>query len=140
MQVTLTVIAGPHAGTEFHFDRHDTFLVGRSRHAHFQLPEKDRFFSRIHFMMEVNPPCCRLIDMGSHNGTYVNGQRILSGDLRDGDQIRAGHTILRLTVQPGQDELPETISYHPELGPAAPEPGVLPAIPGYAVLRELSHE
>ena len=64
MRVTLTVIAGPHAGTTFAFDRHDTFLVGRSCHAHFQLPVKDRYFSRVHFMMEVNPPQCRLIDMG----------------------------------------------------------------------------
>ena len=30
MNVTLTVTAGPHAGREFVFDRHDTFLVGRS--------------------------------------------------------------------------------------------------------------
>ena len=98
MRITLCVIAGPHAGTEFTFDRHDTFLVGRSQHAHFQLPLKDKYFSRIHFMMEVNPPHCRLIDMGSHNGTYVNGQRVLSGILKDGDQIRAGHTMLRLNV------------------------------------------
>src|SRR6266436_361485 len=123
MRIILTVIAGPHAGTEFTFDHHDTFLVGRSRHAHFQLPEKDKYFSRIHFMMEVNPPHCRLIDMGSHNGTYVNGQRVLSGDLRDGDQIRAGHTILRLAVQPSVDELPETVSYHSEMRPAPLEPG-----------------
>src|SRR5436309_16095713 len=113
MRVTLTVVAGPYAGTEFHFDRHDTFVVGRSRHAHFQLPEKDRYFSRVHFMMEVNPPQCRLIDMGSRNGTYVNGRRVRSGDLRDGDRIRAGHTALRLSVQVDPDE-EATLSYHPE--------------------------
>ena len=99
MQIILTVIAGPHKGLEFAFDRHDTFLVGRSQHAHFQLPAKDKYFSRIHFMMEVNPPQCRLIDMGSHNGTYVNGVQILTPDLKDGDQIRAGHTILRVQVK-----------------------------------------
>ncbi len=137
MHVTLTVIAGPHAGTEFSFDRHDTFLVGRSRHAHFQLPEKDRYFSRIHFMMEVNPPHCRLIDMGSHNGTYVNGHRVLSGDLQNGDQIRAGHTILRLTVQAGTEELQATISQPPASKPA---PGVLPSVPGYVLERELSRD
>src|SRR4051794_40874416 len=102
MRVTLSVTAGPHEGTAFTFDHHDTFLVGRSQHAHFRLPAKDRFFSRIHFMLEVNPPHCRLIDMGSHNGTYVNGQRVLTADLRDGDQIRAGHTVLRLGVVPGE--------------------------------------
>src|SRR5437588_6718194 len=99
MRILLTVIAGPHQGLEFAFDRHDTFLVGRSQHAHFQLPAKDKYFSRIHFMMEVNPPQCRLIDMGSHNGTYVNGAAVLTADLKDGDQIRAGHTILRVQVR-----------------------------------------
>jgi serine/threonine-protein kinase len=139
MRVTLTVIAGPHAGTEFTFDRHDTFLVGRSRHAHFQLPEKDRYFSRIHFMMEVNPPQCRLIDMGSHNGTYVNGQRMLSGDLHDGDQIRAGHTVLRLGVWREHAELPETISYHPNVADA-PDPAAPPRVPGYALLHVLRRD
>src|SRR5208282_2667762 len=99
MRIILTVTAGPHKGQEFTFDRHDTFLVGRSKHAHFQLLSKDKYFSRVHFMMEVNPPQCRLIDMGSRNGTYVNGERVLAADLKDGDQIRAGHTILRMNVE-----------------------------------------
>src|SRR5215472_1626756 len=98
MRINLTVTSGPHTGKVFAFEEHDTFLVGRSKHAHFQLPAKDKYFSRIHFMMEVNPPQCRLIDMGSHNGTYVNGEKMLTADLKDGDQIRAGHTILRVAV------------------------------------------
>src|SRR5213080_889213 len=100
MQVKLSVTAGPHQGAEFLFTRHDTFLVGRSKHAHFQLPIKDKYFSRVHFMVEVNPPQCRIIDMGSHNGTYVNGTRLLYADLSHGDQIRAGHTILKLSLHP----------------------------------------
>lgn len=128
MRITLTVIAGPHEGLEFAFDRHDTFLVGRSQHAHFQLPMKDRYFSRLHFMVEVNPPQCRLIDMGSHNGTYVNSHRVLSVDLRHGDEIRAGHTVLRLAVL--ADEAPSA--------PAASEPSVTapdgpPTLPGYVL-------
>jgi serine/threonine-protein kinase len=136
MRVTLTVTAGPHAGNTFSFDRHDTFLVGRSCHAHFQLPEKDRYFSRIHFMMEVNPPQCRLIDMGSHNGTYINGQRVLSTELRDGDEIRAGHTVIRLNVQLGSVDQLAAIDDLLSHTPVPLKPGVLPAIPGYAVLRE----
>jgi eukaryotic-like serine/threonine-protein kinase len=135
MRITLTVIAGPHKGLEFSFDRHDTFLVGRSKHAHFQLPAKDKYFSRIHFMMEVNPPQCRLIDMGSHNGTYVNGEKILTADLKDGDQIRAGHTILRVAVLRGAPAatLPPTVDFEP-----TPAPGTtLPRIPGYLLEREL---
>ena len=54
--ITFCVTAGPHAGQVFSFDQHDTFLVGRSKHAHFCLPEKDPYFSRHHFVIEVNPP------------------------------------------------------------------------------------
>lgn len=133
MRIVLTVVAGPHKGLEFVFNRHDTFLVGRSRHAHFQLPAKDKFFSRIHFMMEVNPPECRLIDMGSHNGTYVNGTKVLTADLKDGDQIRAGHTILRVQVERG-GPAPEPASTTTFL----PEPSTtLPMVPGYSLECEI---
>lgn len=100
-------------------------------HAHFQLPLKDKYFSRIHFMMEVNPPFCRLLDMGSHNGTYVNGQKVLSADLHDGDQIRAGHTVLQLQLLEGTIEGPAL---------AAEESPSLEAalkLAGYKLMREL---
>jgi serine/threonine-protein kinase len=90
MRITLRVTAGPHKGRAFSFVGHDTFLVGRSKRAHFQLPAKDKFFSRIHFLVEVNPPHCRVMDMGSRNGTYINGKKVSRSDLRDGDKIRAG--------------------------------------------------
>ena len=38
-------------GQTFSFDRHDTFLVGRSPSAHFRLPGKDEYFSRVHFLV-----------------------------------------------------------------------------------------
>src|SRR5438067_1871461 len=100
MAITLTVTAGPHAGRTFTFDRHDTFLVGRSAEAHFSLPD-DPFFSRMHFLLEVNPPLCRLTDLNSHNGTLVNGQKVRSADLRPGDEIRGGRTALRVSAAVG---------------------------------------
>jgi serine/threonine-protein kinase len=108
MQVMLTVTAGPHKGRVFTFAGHDTFLVGRSKRTHFQLPTKDRYFSRIHFMVEVNPPQCRLTDMGSRNGTYVNGARVSAADLNDGDQIRAGRSVLQVAVQREEPTPPAT--------------------------------
>src|SRR5215472_14339760 len=100
MRINLTVTSGPHTGKVFAFEEHDYFLVGRSKRAHFQLPAKDKYFSRIHFMVEMNPPVCRVMDMGSHNGTYLNGRKVEeAADIHDGDRIKAGHTILRVTVQ-----------------------------------------
>lgn len=106
MRITLTVTAGPHKDRVFTFAGHDTFLVGRSQRAHFRLSTKDRYFSRIHFLVEVNPPECALMDMGSRNGTYVNGTRVERCYLRNGDAIRAGHSILRVTVEEGTTEMP----------------------------------
>jgi len=120
MQIILEVIEGPHRGRKFSFDRHDTFIVGRARCAHFRLPKQDRFFSRAHFMIESNPPHCRLIDMGSANGTMVNGQRVQVVDLKDGDLIQGGNTVLRVSFVADAD-LPTSATQMPP-GPAKPPP------------------
>lgn len=98
MRVVLTVIAGPHTGREFSFDGHDNFIVGRSKAAQFRLPQKDQHFSRNHFLVEVNPPLCRLLDLNSTNGTLVNGKQVESIELRDGDNIEAGDTTIRVSI------------------------------------------
>jgi serine/threonine-protein kinase len=99
MRITLTVTDGPNKGEEFSFEGHDTFIVGRGEGAHFRPGKGDRFFSRFHFMIEVNPPCCRLVDMGSRNKTKVNGKVVDRADLKNGDLIQAGRTILQISVQ-----------------------------------------
>ena len=98
MQITLTVTTGPHAGREFIFDGHDNFIVGRAKAAQFRLPSKDQFFSRNHFLVEVNPPLCRLLDLNSTNGTIVNGKQVASVELHDGDTIEAGDTTIRVSL------------------------------------------
>src|SRR5262249_61991018 len=91
--------AGPLAGRAFTFEGHDVFLVGGSPNAHCRFPEDDPFFSRVHFLVEINPPRCRLTDMGSRNGTFVNGRKVEVVDLADGDEIRAGHTRITVRVE-----------------------------------------
>src|SRR5918912_2449062 len=97
MKVTLRVLSGPHVGRAFTFDLHDTFLIGRSDTAHLCLPD-DRFFSRNHCILEINPPRCFLRDLGSTNGTYVNGQRVQEAFLHNGDQVQGGQTVLAVEV------------------------------------------
>lgn len=106
MKVTLKVIAGPHTGREFTFDQPDTFLIGRAEKAHFCLPD-DRFFSRHHCLLEIAPPLCFLRDLGSTNGTFVNGRAVQSTHLRSGDRIQGGETVL--LVEP-------TVEQHPTHG------------------------
>lgn len=105
MQVTLTVIAGPHAGREFSFSEHSSFLAGRSKMVQFRLSQKDQYFSRVHFLVELNPPLCRIIDLHSRNGTFVNGQRISTAELQNGDRIKTGQTVIQVAIDRALDQV-----------------------------------
>lgn len=116
MQVSLRVIAGPHTGRVFTFQQHDTFLIGRSESAQFCLPE-DRYFSRHHCLLEIAPPQCFLRDLGSTNGTFVNGQRVDSIYLRSGDRIQGGETVIEVEVT---TESAQGFTSNPDFVPTTP--------------------
>ena len=101
MQVNLRVLAGPYKGRIFAFNQHDTFLIGRTEDAHLCLPD-DRFFSRHHCLLEIDPPRCFLRDLGSTNGTFVNGRKVRQAFLNHGDQIQGGATVLMVEVNAHQ--------------------------------------
>jgi pSer/pThr/pTyr-binding forkhead associated (FHA) protein len=106
MKISLEVIStGSMSGKIFNFDEPKGFTFGRSLDCTCVVPEDDTTFSRHHFMLEVNPPNVLLKDLGSLNGTRVNGIKyggrpkdINPEDaeysepvpLRDGDHILAG--------------------------------------------------
>jgi eukaryotic-like serine/threonine-protein kinase len=110
MRVTLTVTAGPNQGQVFLFEQHDLFIVGRAPEAHFCLAE-DPYFSRLHFMVEVNPPLCRIVDLRSRNGTSVNGRKLQQPyDLQNGDEIEGGKTRLRVLLALPDQQPPATLA------------------------------
>src|SRR5262245_66395488 len=117
MQVNLKCVAGPYQARIFSFTQHDSFLIGRSPDAHLYLPD-DRFFSRNHCLLEINPPHSFLRDLGSTNGTFVNGQRVREAFLKNGDRIQCGETVLVVEVTAAEPHDPnesETLSRKPVL-------------------------
>ena len=129
---------------EFVFDNHDIFVLGRSAKCHCSIPG-DSYLSKNHFLLEINPPECVLLDLRSLNGTYVNGVRHGAGKegegrqeeaqkaeripIKNGDRISAGKTELEVIIEDAE----------PVRTPAA-SPGEarpLPAFPGIDVEREL---
>src|SRR5262249_17306558 len=58
----------------------------------------DRFFSRHHCILEIAPPQCFLRDLGSLNGTFVNGIKVETAHLKNGDRIQGGETVLEVEV------------------------------------------
>lgn len=128
IRILLLVVEGPHAGQKFEFCERETFIVGRGPSAHFRLPQKDPFFSRTHFLIDVNPPLCRLIDLNSSNGTFVNGKRTRETNLFDGDLIQAGDTTFQVSIDAKSQQsktmivagpLKERLNHLPKSGTAA---------------------
>ena len=98
MGIVLRVTSGPHEGHEYLIDRSGSFVVGRASRAAFPMT-LDSALSREHFQLEYSPPLCHLVEMGSTNGTKVNGLRVERVLLRDGDTISAGDSCFRVHVE-----------------------------------------
>lgn len=115
--VKLTVIAGPTPEAEFEFAEKAHCVAGRSEDCspHIDEPGPRFLVSRHHCLFDINPPAIRIRDFGSLNGTHVNGEEIgrrrkgqtpeqgavlefRERDLADGDEVRLGDTVLRISV------------------------------------------
>jgi hypothetical protein len=67
-------------------------VVGRGQDADLRLA--DTGVSRRHIEIRFDGQTAALHDLGSTNGTIVNGHRVQSWQLADGDVIRIGHSVL----------------------------------------------
>ena len=69
-----------------------THVIGRGQDSAFRLP--DTGVSRRHFEISWDGHQATLTDLGSTNGTTVNGNPVQSWQLNDGDVVRVGHSSL----------------------------------------------
>ncbi|HEX4125133.1 MAG TPA: FHA domain-containing protein, partial [Tepidisphaeraceae bacterium] len=96
--LTLLVLQGPDKGRRFELPD-AAVLVGRDSR---QLPLTDNTVSRRHCELKVEDDKWELHDLGSANGTYVNGARVTNRQLLHiGDQIRVGRTLMVFGSAPG---------------------------------------
>jgi hypothetical protein len=59
----------------------------------------DRYMSREHASLDFQHGQLLLLDDGSTNGTFVNGERTQRAVLRDGDELRLGESVFRLVLR-----------------------------------------
>jgi hypothetical protein len=72
-------------------------VVGRGQDAQFRLP--DTGVSRRHLEITWDGQIAMLADLGSTNGTTVNGTPVQTWQLADGDVVRVGHSSLLFRIQ-----------------------------------------
>lgn len=93
MRVELTV---RELGAERTFTGRPPFDVGRARDADLVL--RDPEISRTHLRFDSRGGVVYVNDLGSRNGTFLNGRRLREGiEVRCGDQVDVGTTRLIVT-------------------------------------------
>lgn len=113
--VHLQVLTADGSSKSFALTEHDTFLLGRMTDCHLCVPS-DPQVSRHHFLLEACPPLASLRDLGSLNGTRVNGKKSGGRDkgetpeqgalrqyptveLKNGDCITVGQSTIKVRME-----------------------------------------
>lgn len=84
---TLSIVKGPHTGTTFVLDTPE-ISIGRDPSNNVFL--NDMTVSRHHAKMQLSSGACTIEDLGSLNGTWVDGAIVNRAMLQDGSTIQIG--------------------------------------------------
>jgi signal transduction histidine kinase len=133
----LVVVAGPDRGKTFTLGT-DAVVLGR--HSDNAVALTDLRCSRRHCELTPTPTGWQLTDLGSGNGTRVNGSTVTTAILKPGDQIDLGETTLLLNDddQPVEDVDRTRIVLQADLGWPAPIEQTLRADDARAIFQPSS--
>jgi len=109
----VVVISGPSKGSVVRL-KGEQLSVGRDSGNHLRL--RDRAVSRRHFTISKNDAAFHLVDLESHNGTFVNGIPVRRKLLGHGDTIRVGRCELVFLITDDEEPVRENVQFD-ERGP-----------------------
>lgn len=98
----LKFISGKYQGGEFPLKQDKQIVIGRSSELDMVLVED--MVSRKHAKILISNGAITIEDLGSTNGTFVNGEKVKQARLKEGDRILIGTSILKL-IQQGADSV-----------------------------------
>jgi pSer/pThr/pTyr-binding forkhead associated (FHA) protein len=133
-RITLTITRGTSPGKTMSFGDRCVCTVGRAGDCVLQLPNDlvHMDVSRHHCLLDIDPPVVRVRDLGSRNGTYVNGINIgqrprglnpeaaarldlPAFSLDGGDELQVGGTVFRVGIALLDKDSPEAGADEPTL-------------------------
>jgi len=101
---TLKFISGKYQGGEFPLRPNREIIIGRSSDLDMVLVED--MVSRKHAKITTDDHTVSIQDLGSTNGTFVNGEKIRAVRLKEGDRILVGTSIIKLVAASGEAPVP----------------------------------
>ena len=96
MRLALRFISGKYQGGEFPLEENREIIVGRSSDLDMVLVEE--LVSRRHARIRLVEGSVNIDDLGSTNGTFVNGERVTHAELQEGDRVLIGSNILKVVA------------------------------------------
>ena len=93
VKIVVEVSAGVDAGKKLVIHAGDAFQVGRSPESDLQLANDARV-SRQHLKVSCDARRCQMEDLGSTNGTTLNGKPVKTAEVKPGDRLKLGDTQL----------------------------------------------
>jgi predicted component of type VI protein secretion system len=90
----LRFISGKYQGGEYPLGGTGDLVIGRASDLDMVLIED--MVSRKHAKLHIGPSELTISDLGSTNGTFVNGEKVKTAKLKEGDRILIGTSILKL--------------------------------------------
>src|SRR4051794_776871 len=97
--LALRFISGKYQGGEFPLGDAKEIIVGRSSDLDMVLVED--MVSRRHARIACDAQQIVIEDLGSTNGTFVNGEKIKRSTLKEGDRVLIGTSILKVVALDG---------------------------------------
>ncbi|MFH1262390.1 MAG: GGDEF domain-containing protein [Pseudomonadota bacterium] len=102
LKANFVVLAGADIGRTFPIEKVE-LIIGRGDQSDIFIDDED--VSRSHAKIEVLADAIVLKDLGSTNGTLVNGRKIAERKLEDGDRIQVGNlTVLKFNFLDNMEE------------------------------------
>jgi predicted component of type VI protein secretion system len=104
MQVVLVMFRNEGGQRSFSITR-DVSVVGRREDCDFRIPLGE--ISRKHCRLIRDGEALRVEDLGSSNGTFVNGQRVQESALAPGDTLQVGPVtfVVQINGEPAEDQM-----------------------------------
>src|SRR5262249_37194944 len=123
-KVKLEMVDGGFEAQQFDFSDRTVCTIGRSKDCFLHVPDLWIYknVARHHCLLHIDPPHVGVRDVGSKNGTYVNGHKIGQRDLdlpteramapaqqeyplKDGDEIKVGDIRFRIHIEGEQENV-----------------------------------